>query len=116
MRHTTDDRYEIELPTGAVFPDWSVVTAPAAEEALLTILGAFGAKERHRDVSLESDVVRRAVLDVLPQEGLRSRERVRRAQHAPAAGQQGHALGRHRARRGLRTLPQLRGRVPGRRL
>lgn len=66
---STTDRHEIELPTGAVFPDWSVVTAPAAEEALLSILGVFGAQERHQDLSLESDAVRRAVISQYAEKG-----------------------------------------------
>jgi len=62
MSVTRKDRYEIQLPSGAVFPDWSVVTAPAAEEAMHSILEAFGARERHNGLSRECDAARRAVI------------------------------------------------------
>lgn len=53
------------LRPGVTFPDWSVVTSPAAGETLTAILSAFDLARRWGNYSEEEDRVRQAVIEGL---------------------------------------------------
>ncbi|MGH6943651.1 MAG: alkylmercury lyase family protein [Geminicoccaceae bacterium] len=56
-------RSAIELRPGVVFPDWSAVRSPQAEEALGAHLAAIGFERRWSGYSAQEDRVRRAILE-----------------------------------------------------
>ncbi|MGH8672852.1 MAG: alkylmercury lyase family protein [Burkholderiales bacterium] len=53
------------LRPGVTFPDWSAVTAPAADNALTAILSAFDLAQQWGGYGAEEDRVRRAVIEGL---------------------------------------------------
>ncbi len=55
-------RLEIVLASGAVFPDWSVVSSEKVEKALADFLDAFGAERAWSGLTGDEDRVRRATL------------------------------------------------------
>lgn len=55
----------VDLRPGVTFPDWSVVTSPAAGDALTAILSAFDLARRWGGYNEEEDRVRRAVIEGL---------------------------------------------------
>ena len=59
----------VELRPGVSFPDWSMVTADAAHEALAAIMNAIGAETRWADYDGGEDLARRAVLNLYGREG-----------------------------------------------
>lgn len=54
-----------DLRPGVAFPDWSVVTSPAARDALTAILSAFDLAQRWGGYGDEEDRVRQAVIESL---------------------------------------------------
>ena len=54
--------HRITLRPGVAFPDWSVVSSPAAEAALAAIFDAFGVAARWSGRTKEEDRVHRALL------------------------------------------------------
>jgi hypothetical protein len=56
-----------DLRPGVAFPDWSVVTSPAAGDALTAILSAFDLARRWGNYSEEEDRVRQVVIEGLAQ-------------------------------------------------
>src|SRR3546814_856324 len=54
-----------ELRPGVAFPDWSVVTSPAARDSLTAILSAFDPAQRWGGYGDEEDRVRQAVIEGL---------------------------------------------------
>ncbi len=59
----------VELRPGVSFPDWSMVTADAAQEALPPIMNEIGAETRRADYDGGEDLARRAFLDLYGREG-----------------------------------------------
>ena len=60
---TTRARLEISIAPGVIFPDWSVVASDTVEQALGDIFQAFGVERRWRDLGVDEDCIRRAVMD-----------------------------------------------------
>ncbi len=60
---TSRARLEISIAPGVIFPDWSVVASDTVEQALGDIFQAFGVERRWRDLGVDEDCVRRAVMD-----------------------------------------------------
>lgn len=54
-----------ELRPGLIFPDWSIVTSPAAKDALSAILSAFDLAQQWGGYGEEEDRARRAVIEGL---------------------------------------------------
>lgn len=66
---STHEVPSFDLRPGVTFPDWSVVTSPAAGDALTAILSAFDLARRWGDYGEEEDRVRQAVIEGLAELG-----------------------------------------------
>ncbi len=60
---------EFQLPSGAVFPDWSVVTSDKVRTSLQDTLGRLRMVRRWQEMSQDEDLLRQAVLKLFSANG-----------------------------------------------
>ena len=65
--------FEITMPSGATFPDWSCVTSPVARAALDAIFEIERVERRWAGLGGDGDRVRRAVLEEIGRASWRER-------------------------------------------
>ena len=91
---------------GVTFPDWAVVTAPQAREALLAIFEAIGAEGTWRDYTPAEDDVRTTLLRLYAEQESRQRSPTSHGMRAPARARSGRSWRASRRATWLSSMPR----------